>query len=123
MQPRDVFTAAAQLAVGRGVRVLDARGAAYEPPAPPLPPVVEPDPIVEQLARIEHGNLAARVALMSVSAGLADVTQAVQAVASGQGAIASGVAGVEATLRAPVEPVYDGSGKIIGAQRRAKKGA
>lgn len=117
MNPRDVSLAVAQLARGREVRVVNAKGAAYEPPAPPAPPPAPAPDAGEQLTRVEQNGVATRAALMEVSASLAGVTEAVQAVVSGQKEIVDGAARIERTLNAPVEPVYDGAGKITGARR------
>jgi len=123
----NVLRAVAALAPGKRVMVLTAAGA-HELPLKPPPAKVEPPHPLELVSKqLLERDAEARSTITAVAARadetLNSVKAAVADVAAGQAQVAQCVEQLAATLELPTEPIYDDSGKLIGAQRVKKLGA
>lgn len=118
--------AIAALAPGRRVTVV-IRGKARSLPAAPQPaPVAAPDPLEIAARQLLERDVETRSAVAAlterVGDSVRDVGAAIGTIAAGQIELAQQVKELAGTLHLPVRPVYDASGKIIGAQRVARTG-
>lgn len=118
--PPDVVRCTAECAPGKRVQVVT-RDGTWNLPHVPVPVVVPPHPLeVVATQLLEHDERTrAHVATVADTAGVLRATLA--EVTEGQVRIAEGIRSLAATMAAPVEPVYNAQGKLIGAQRCVTK--
>jgi hypothetical protein len=127
MQP-SLLKRIAACAPGKRITVFVPSGEVYELPlAPKAAPVEPPSPIETLSKQLLERDAQARAAAAEANArsdeALTAVKEAIGAVATGQAQVAESVNEMAGTLHLPVKPVYDKSGKLIGAQRVKKLGA
>lgn len=127
MQLPDAVRRVAMLAPGKRMTVT-VDGKSYALPIAPDPePVAPPHPLEVVSQQLLARDAETRATLVAVAARADDtlnaVRDAVGAVAAGQDQITKSVNELAGTLHLPVKPIYDKSGKLIGAERVKKSGA
>jgi len=116
----DVVRLLAQLAPGKAATVI-VKGKPYVLPLIPGPHVEPPNPLEIAAKELLERDAATRAMFESVSKSLADSvvrsSEGLGALSAGQEKIAESVNRLAGTLHLPVKPIYNKSGKIVGAQR------